>query len=232
MASKWRDAGFKSSSALHEKVRQIVPLALEHTGAAAFDEHLVGVESVVRCWTGDEDLAKAALFHSIYGTEGFQGFALPLSQRPQIRKIIGTKAERLAWLYCCLDRTTFDRAVESGQRTSVAARPELGGFALGNTEDEFKDLCILFLADICEQMEGVAKKEVYGWAKGAAWGYRRYAYRGMKKICVEELGLKEAGVMYDAVFAQEPDGIPFIAKTPPLTEAAKQAELALLSISL
>ena len=64
---------------LHEKMREHVPAALAHNGEEAFDQHLVGVQSVLRSWGAPEHLTHAALFHSIYGTEGFQGFSLPLS---------------------------------------------------------------------------------------------------------------------------------------------------------
>ena len=59
--------------ALHAEMRKHVPAALTHNGEETFDEHLVGVQSVLRSWGMSETLADAALFHSIYGTEGFQG---------------------------------------------------------------------------------------------------------------------------------------------------------------
>ena len=58
-----------------------------------------------------ERLTNAALFHSIYGTEGFQGYALPLSHRGEIAGLIGAKAERLAWIFCMVDRATVDATV-------------------------------------------------------------------------------------------------------------------------
>ena len=38
------------------------------------------------------------MFHSIYGTERFQGFTLPLERRGEISALIGERAERLAYL--------------------------------------------------------------------------------------------------------------------------------------
>src|SRR4029077_20396088 len=58
-----------------------------------------------------EDVCRAGMFHSIYGTEKFQGFILPLERRDEVRALIGERAERLAYLNCAMDRASFDRAV-------------------------------------------------------------------------------------------------------------------------
>jgi hypothetical protein len=52
-------------------------------------------QAVLRGWKQDVELADAGLFHSIYGTEGFAGFALPFTERPTIRALVGQRAERL-----------------------------------------------------------------------------------------------------------------------------------------
>jgi len=53
------------------------------------------MQAVLRGWKQDTALADAGLFHSIYGTEGFAGFALPLAERTNIRALVGERAERL-----------------------------------------------------------------------------------------------------------------------------------------
>ena len=62
----------------------------------------------------EEHLCNAALFHSIYGTEGFQGFSLPLSHR-----VSWPKAERLAWIFCMVDRATVDAALPSPEQLAA-----------------------------------------------------------------------------------------------------------------
>ena len=89
---------------LHAEMRARVPAALEHNGEEAFDAHLVGVQSVLRAWDAPEHVCDAALFHSIYGTEGFQGYSLPLSERKGIVDLVGERAERIAWIFCMVDR--------------------------------------------------------------------------------------------------------------------------------
>ena len=47
--------------------------------------------------TDDQDLVNAGLFHSIYGTEGFQAFTVSLDQRPKIKQLIGDRAEQICY---------------------------------------------------------------------------------------------------------------------------------------
>ena len=173
---------------LHSEMRKHVPAALKHNGEEAFDHHLVSVQSVLRSWGAPEYMTNAALFHSIYGTEGFQGFALPLHNRPEIADLIGPRAERLAWIFCMVDRHSVDRTILAPwaldpsvyvhKPPSFFARPELGGFEMPlRTYDEWLDFLALSLADWLEQVEGAASKEVplpvgegFLWKLGQAWG--------------------------------------------------------------
>ena len=173
---------------LHSEMRKHVPAALKHNGEEAFDHHLVSVQSVLRSWGAPEYMTNAALFHSIYGTEGFQGFALPLHHRPEIADLIGPRAERLAWIFCMVDRHSVDRTILAPwaldpsvyvhKPPSFFARPELGGFEIPlRTYDEWLDFLALSLADWLEQVEGTANKEVplpvgegLLWELGQAWG--------------------------------------------------------------
>ncbi|EOD17821.1 hypothetical protein EMIHUDRAFT_102508 [Emiliania huxleyi CCMP1516] len=168
--SSWADA----DATLHAAMREHVPAALAHNGEEDFDRHLVGVQSVLRSWGAAERLTNAALFHSIYGTEGFQGYALPLSHRGEIAGLIGAKAERLAWIFCMVDRATVDATVfaaaegdwpADGVEFAFRARPELGAFPLplrsgGTRHSEWLDFLTLSLADWLEQVEGASSKQV------------------------------------------------------------------------
>ncbi len=72
-------------------MKSVVPESISHTGAQSFDAHLRGVQAVLRNWGADEAVADAGLFHSIYGTEAFQGYSLPLSYRLALRSVIGKR---------------------------------------------------------------------------------------------------------------------------------------------
>src|SRR6202161_1092617 len=74
--------------------------------------HLIGLYRLMETLGCAEELCRAGMFHSIYGTQLFQGFKLSLDQRPQLRDLIGERAERLAYLNCTMKRESFDLALE------------------------------------------------------------------------------------------------------------------------
>src|SRR5262249_27947404 len=81
--------------------------AVEHSNKS-YLAHLIGVYRDMKDAGCTEELCRAGMFHSIYGTELFQRFALPLERRAEVRALIGERAERLAYLNCVMDRATFD----------------------------------------------------------------------------------------------------------------------------
>jgi len=130
-----------------------------------------------------EEVCRAGMFHSIYGTELFQGFKLPVDRRSEIRDLIGDRAERLAYLNCAMDRASFDRALECGQAPYQIV-DRLTGEGVHLNQADFDDLCRVHLYDFLEQV-----------ARAQRWDYRRSAYRRM----AERLGVDATGA-YDMVF--------------------------------
>src|SRR6266516_2258536 len=82
-----------------------------HTGGT-YLAHLANVYHFMETQGCEPELCRAGMFHSIYGTQLFQGFKLPLARRPELRDVIGERAERLAYLNCAMDRATLDAALE------------------------------------------------------------------------------------------------------------------------
>src|SRR6516225_537345 len=74
--------------------------------------HVIGVYRDMESAGCTGEVCRAGMFHSIYGTERFQRFALPLARRTEVRGLIGERAERLAYVNCAMDRASFDRALE------------------------------------------------------------------------------------------------------------------------
>src|SRR4051794_14366633 len=74
--------------------------------------HLIAVHRLMQSEGCTDELCRAGMFHSIYGTQLFQGFKLPLESRGEVRALIGERAERLAYLNCAMNRETFDAALE------------------------------------------------------------------------------------------------------------------------
>ncbi|MGH7137348.1 MAG: DUF6817 domain-containing protein [Pirellulales bacterium] len=152
----------------------------------AFLAHLIGVYKDLEAWSCEEDVCRAGLFHSIYGTQRFQKFALPLERRGEVRDLIGPRAERLAYVNCFMDRASFDRAA-MGEDDSYRITDRLTGEAMELSRADFDDLCRVHLCDWLEQVP-----------RSKEWNYRRAAYRRL----AERLG-GVALEAYDRVLAGE-----------------------------
>jgi hypothetical protein len=170
--------------------RFLVDLGIEavpHTNKTYLG-HLVAVYRFMEAEGCSEELCRAGMFHSIYGTEKFQGFKLPLEDRAKVRGMIGERAEKLAYLNCLMDRSTLDRALDNaGPPYRISERDT--GVSHDLSRADFDDLCRVHLYDWLEQVP----RSRYG------WDYRRAAYRRM----AERLG-GNALTAYDRVFATEP----------------------------
>ncbi len=163
--------------------------AVPHTGKS-FLAHLIGVYKLMEGRGCTDELCRAGMFHSIYGTQLFQGFKLPLDKRGEVRALIGDRAERLAYLNCAMDRPSFDRAVE-GDGALYHFTDRLNGADVALDRTDFDDLCRIHLYDWLEQVP----------RSRLGWDYRRAAFRRM----AERLG-GEALAAYRDVFANEPAG--------------------------
>lgn len=149
--------------------------------------HAVGVYKYMKSWEADDELCRAAMFHSIYGTEGFQDFTLPLDRRRQLRELTGDRAELLAYANCAMDRDSFFALVDKHQdRYLIADR--LSGEPLDLSSEEFEDLMRLHLCDYLEQVE-----------RTEGWDYRRTEIR----LISERVG-GAALESYHSTFARAP----------------------------
>jgi len=89
-----------------------------HTGGESFLSHLIGVYRVLKSWGAPEYLCLAGLAHSIYSTEGFQGFSLDCSpqNRAEVAGVLGSlEAEKIAHVFCCTDRASQDEDLFSSE---------------------------------------------------------------------------------------------------------------------
>jgi hypothetical protein len=148
--------------------------------------HVIGVYNYMKARGCNEELCRAGMFHSIYGTELFQRFSLPLERRPEVRALIGERAERLAYLNCVMDRATFDQALLN-RAEPYRFRDRLSGAEVELSEEDFTDLCKIHLYDWLEQVP-----------RNQSWDYRREGYR--------RLATRLGGIAlesYDRVFAAE-----------------------------
>jgi hypothetical protein len=163
---------------------------VEHT-QKNYLAHLIGVYKFMESYGLEDELCQAGMFHSIYGTEKFQGFKLGVDRRDELNSLIGERAERLAYWNCFMDRSSLD--AQLGQPDGpYTIRHRERGESMRLTRQEYDDLCCIHLFDWLEQ----APRSRFG------WGYRREAYRQMA-LRLGETALRA----YDTVFAQEAAGI-------------------------
>jgi hypothetical protein len=148
--------------------------------------HLIAVFRDLESDGCPQDVCRAGMFHSIYGTEKFQGFTLPLDRRDEVRALIGDRAEYLAYLNCAMDRASFDRALDR-KIDPLPIIDRITGQEVQLAQRDFDDLCRVHLVDWLEQVP-----------RSQEWDYRRPAYRRM----AERLG-QGAVEDYDRVYGQE-----------------------------
>jgi hypothetical protein len=129
--------------------------------------HLVGVYRDLEAWGCPEDVCRAGMFHSIYGTELFQGFKLPLEARPEVQGLVGARAEQLGFINCMMDRSSFDGALDQSEGPYRITN-RISGEPIELPAVDFDDLCRVHLCDWLEQVPRAQK-----------WGYRRAAYQKM-----------------------------------------------------
>jgi hypothetical protein len=142
----------------------------------SFWDHLHENEQVVRRWQAVEPelypdaVCHGALLHSVYGTSGFQGFAFPVERRGEIQRLVGERAELLAYLTCARDGRSYSEYVllnhdlVRGQTPKGSFRPranypgvwpEAGPCALSPEMDDFvlsaeqyTDMCAVQLSHL------------------------------------------------------------------------------------
>ena len=149
--------------------------------------HAIGVHRDLKAWGCSDELCRVGLFHSIYGTELFQGFTLPVERRGEIRQMIGERAEYLANVNCAMARQTFDDSIDQPEGPYLI-KDRLTGETIEMNQEDFDDLCRIHLCDWLEQV-----------ARWGNWDYRRRAFEGLARRLG---GIAEES--FDKVFAQAP----------------------------
>lgn len=122
---------------------------LSHGGGRALLDHLVETSCIVRRWGQPEWLARAALIHSVYGTEAYHPQLVSLSRRAEIAAVAGTAAERLAYLFSVTPRRALLAGTLLWARSLPSPSPD--GHTEPPTRDDLDALVVLHLANLAEQ---------------------------------------------------------------------------------
>ena len=140
-----------SEQVLISVLRQLGTDRVPH-GRRALLDHLAGTCRLLRKWGCADPVCRAGLFHSVYGTNAFEVAALTHLQRPQVRKLIGEDAERLAYLFSVIERPgALLRALRSGRATN-----RLTGESHALERDTLHALIEIECANLVEQGAGGA----------------------------------------------------------------------------
>jgi hypothetical protein len=148
--------------------------------------HAIGVYNDLKTWGYDEEFARTGLFHSIYGTQIFQGFTLPEDRRDEIRGLIGEYAEHLCYLNCLMLRPSLYGQL-SDDKESYPIEHRVTGEMMETDRKTFDDLCSLHLCDWLEQVE-----------RAERFNFQREEFHNIAKRLG---GIAEES--YDRVFAKE-----------------------------
>ncbi|MBD5634359.1 MAG: hypothetical protein IAI49_07750 [Candidatus Eremiobacteraeota bacterium] len=97
----------------YELLRRLGTDRMPHRNGRTLFEHLSGMATIAKAWRLPEDVRRAALFHSVYGTAVYRDGAAHRDRRDTIRAEIGAAAERLAFAFGGVDRPRFGAAVEA-----------------------------------------------------------------------------------------------------------------------
>jgi hypothetical protein len=127
---------------MEEKVKFIYELTKghKHSGKDFFD-HLKNTSDIIKEWFPQEQyLIDAGLYHSVYGTQSYH-FKERVT-RDQVKKLIGEKSEKLAFVFCSLPNRV-NRILEHNF-----------------TSDVQKDLYILEYANQLEQSDVLDNQDV------------------------------------------------------------------------
>jgi hypothetical protein len=116
-------------------------------------EHLVHTYLILRSWGASLDQATAGLFHSVYGTEDFHEATVRPEDRPIVGRIIGERAESIAYHYCSCSKRSLHDSLKTGPpyRAHDLRRQE----TVELDESLFHDLILLDLANEIEQQPRV-----------------------------------------------------------------------------
>ena len=123
--------------------------ALPHSGGRTLLDHLRETSAIVRRWGQPVWLQRAALIHSVYGTESYAPQLTPAARRAHCAAAPGPRAERLAYLFSVTPR----RPLFAGTHRWARDLPLRSTADHGDppTRGEFDALVLLHMANLAEQ---------------------------------------------------------------------------------
>jgi len=111
--------------------------------------HLKGTYEILKNWKCSDELCMAGLCHSIYGTESYRKDPIDLSERDNIRSIIGEESERIAYLFGAHVKDSLWENLDRVENFRIFDRLESKEVSIERRD--LQDLITLTLANWLEQ---------------------------------------------------------------------------------
>ena len=129
---------------------------LPHAGGRTLQDHLLGTWAILCRWRQPDWVCEAGAFHSVYGTDVYEGQLVPASERDRVRAAIGEAAERLVYLFSMMSRRAFVQRIETmdeipATEMGIPCRGDVGGRHEDATRSEVIALLVLLMANEAEQ---------------------------------------------------------------------------------
>ncbi len=123
-------------------------------GGQSLEQHLFNTFHILTAWRQPARVRYAGLVHSAYSTDLFSHPMFGMNERDQVGALVGETAERLAYLFCTIDRRELLSAVRASAyeaRDTFELRNRLNGPAVHLTSAEAGDLLTVYMANAAEQ---------------------------------------------------------------------------------
>jgi hypothetical protein len=117
--------------------------SMPHAGGRSLLEHLSGTAELLGRWGQPETIMRAALIHSVYGTEVYRQAIAGEGDRAELASVAGANAERLAYLFAVTPR----RLLFAGTHRWMK------GLLGDPSRDELDAIVIMHMANIAEQSQ-------------------------------------------------------------------------------
>jgi hypothetical protein len=130
-----------------------------HSGRTLF-EHLLGTMAYLEAYGVEPDVCLAGALHSVYSTNSFRKVTIPSHFRHVVRKAVGERPERLAFIFSQIDRP---KALENPLWSDRAGfvwlteRKDVEGGSLEVSVQELIDLRLIEAANLLEQGSSLTK---------------------------------------------------------------------------
>jgi hypothetical protein len=116
---------------------------MPHAGGRSLLDHLIGTAEVLDRWGQPDVIRRAALIHSVYGTDAYRHPIAGEGDRAELAAVAGQDAERLAYLFAVTPR----RLLVAGTHRWMKGLP-------GDPDrDELDAIVIMHMANLAEQSQ-------------------------------------------------------------------------------